>query len=257
MLTLILTFTFIVQGEDIVVSPGESIQSAIDNANPEDTIWVNSSTYNENINIDKKIFLYGWDTGSGDPIIDAGSGGGSAITLSPGSDGTEIQGFRLRNSKEAGIEVISNNNYIGFITSDHNEYGILAEDSNGENDIGASIEASTFSNNDYGIRLESSNNYVIQLNTVTNNNHGIYLYSSSNNDLQGNDMENIGGHDSYDDTAAIWDDPGSNYWNGNRIDNHNAPHKIPGGSSVDENAQKNKPTIPEIAGKRHRSPKNK
>ena len=200
-----------------------------------------------NINIDKKIFLYGWKTGSGDPIIDAGSGGGSAITLSPGSYGTEIQGFRLRNSNEAGINVLSNNNYISFISADHNEYGVLVESSSGANDIGASIEASTFSQNDYGIRLDSSTDYIIQLNTVTDNDHGIYLYSSSNNYLQGNDMKNIGEHDSFDDTKAA----GLNYWDGNRFSNHNSPHKIPGGVSIDENPASKKPSIPDVADMRH------
>jgi parallel beta-helix repeat protein len=257
-LLLFLISVFIADGQqEIIVGPGESIQDAINAAATGDIIWVESGIYSENISVDKRISLYGWNTGGGDPIIDARNGGGSAITLSAGSDGTEIQGFKLRNSNEAGIKVNSNNNYIGFISANNNEYGVLVESSSGENDIGASIEASTFSGNDYGIRLDSSNNYVIQRNTVSNNNHGIYLTSSSDNDIQGNDLSNIGGHDSYDDAEASQDDPGSNYWDGNRFTNHNSPHKIPGGLSVDYNPTSKKPNIPNIAGARHRSPKNK
>ncbi|VVB63109.1 Periplasmic copper-binding protein (NosD) [uncultured archaeon] len=164
----------------------------------------------------------------------------------------------MRNSNEAGIRVNnSSGNYIGYIAANNNEYGVLVESSSGYNDIGASIEASTFFGNDYGIRLNSSSNYVIQRNTVSNNNHGIYLTSSSDNDIKGNDLSNIGGHDSYDDAEASQDDPGSNYWDGNRFTNHNSPHKIPGGLSVDYNPTSKKPNIPNIAGARHRSPKNK
>ena len=251
-LAFILVFVFIVKGDDIVVSQGESIQSAITNATYGDTVWVKSGYYSENINIDKKIFLYGWNTGGGDPIIDVGNAGGSAITLSAGSSGTGIQGFNLKNSNEAGIMVNSNNNYIGYIAADHNQYGIKVESSDGGNDIGASIEASTFTQNTYGIYLDSSQNYVIQRNTASNNDYGIYLTSSSGNDILGNDLSNNRVHDSYDT-----DNTGSNNWDGNRFTNHNSPHKIPGGSSVDENPKSKKPNIPNLGDKRHRSPTNR
>ena len=243
-----------VEGRDIIVSQGENIQSAITNASSGDTIWVKSGNYHENLNIDKNISLYGWNTGRGDPVIDAGMKG-NAITLQAGSDWTEIQGFQVKNAANAGIEVDSNNDYIGFISAINNNYGILVKSSSASkryNDasVDVSIEDNTFYNNNYGIFLDSCDNYVIQLNTASVNNYGIYINSSHDNQILGNDLVDNRIYDSYDT-----DNTGSNNWDGNRFTNHNSPHKIPGGSSVDENPVSKTPTVPEIAGKRHRAPR--
>lgn len=203
---------------EIDVGPGESIQAAINFANAGEEIWVKSGIYPENIDVNKSILLYGWDSGDGDPIVSA-EHNGSAITLSPGSDGSEIEGLTIINSNDSGIMVKSDGNYINFVN---------------------------VIDNNYGIYLNSSNDNIIYRNTVFNNNHGIYITSSNGNDLQGNDLKNIGSYDSYDDAT----DPGSNSWDSNRFTNHNSPHKIPGGSSVDRNPESNIPDIPNI--KRHR-----
>jgi len=73
----------------ILVSSGQSIQAAINGANPEDTISVQSGVYRECLNITKPVFL----VGQGRPLLDGGAMG-SAIVLR--SDGTSIIGFDIR-----------------------------------------------------------------------------------------------------------------------------------------------------------------
>jgi pectin methylesterase-like acyl-CoA thioesterase len=65
----------------IVVSPGDSIQAAIDRASPGDLIEVRNGTYFENIRVNKPLVLRGLDSGKGYPIID-GSGNGNTIEIS-------------------------------------------------------------------------------------------------------------------------------------------------------------------------------
>ncbi len=232
-------------GQVIDVGPGarySKIQDAIDAANSGDTIRVKSGTYSENINVDKRIFLLGWNTGGGDPIVDAGNRG-SAITFSAGSNGTDLEGFKIRNSNDAGIKVNSNDNYIGFVSASNNKYGILLKSASN-----CSVVASIFSNNDYGIYLDSSNDSPeIWRNTAMNNNYGIYLISSSNNDIQGNDLRSNRINDAYDTDITE-----SNSWSSNRYSKYYSPYNITGGSSVDYSPENKKPTIPDIRGRRHR-----
>jgi len=83
------------QAEEIVVRPGESIQAAIDGASPGDVIEVQSGTYYENLNVDKRLTILGVDTGGGKPVVDA-SGKGSAVTLN--EDGIRLEGFVVTKS---------------------------------------------------------------------------------------------------------------------------------------------------------------
>jgi parallel beta-helix repeat protein len=146
----------------IYVYPGESIQAAVDAAYLGDTILVHSGTYYENVNVTKQLTLQGVDTGSGKPVVDAGSSG-SAITLS--ADGITLEGFKATNSGwgDAGIKVTSNDNTI--------------TGNNARN------------NNKNGIDLSGSSNNILTNNNASKNVFGINLwYYSSNNTLSGNVM---------------------------------------------------------------------
>ena len=128
-----------------------TIQSAIDAANPGDTVFVYSGTYYEYITLNKHLNLIGEDKVS--TILD-GSGWGSVVYIT--ADLANVSGFAIRNGNY-GIQVYSANNCkITNNNISHNNY--------------------------YGIYLISSS-----YNTLTGNNahaniaHGIYLYSSSNN----------------------------------------------------------------------------
>ena len=128
-----------------IVEEGDSIQAAINAADPCGTIEVHSGTYNENVNVNKQLILMGIDTG----------GSGNAITLS--SDGITLEGFNATNSgswNNGGIKVtFSNNN---------------------------TIKGNTASNNYNGIHLWSSQNNKIYLNNFIDNTENVASSSSTN-----------------------------------------------------------------------------
>ena len=71
----------------INVSPGQSIQAAMNAANPGDTIYVQGGVYRESLNITKPIILETNDH----TLLDSGAMG-SGITIR--ADGTADFGFR-------------------------------------------------------------------------------------------------------------------------------------------------------------------
>lgn len=184
-----------------------TIQSAINAANPGDTIFVYSGTYYENVVVNNKsINLVGENKDT--TIID---GGGTGNVVNVSSDGVTISGFTVQHSGSwsfAGItlyysndntfidNIISNNHGgIHLISSVHNT--ISDNNVNSNNNIGIYLESSSnniitgnsASNNGYGIYLGSSNNNNITGSNVNSNNHeGIYLSSSNNNNITGNNV---------------------------------------------------------------------
>ena len=84
----------------INVSPGQSIQAAMNAANPGDTIYVQGGVYRESLNITKPIIL----ESKGHALLDSGAMG-SGITLR--ADGTVISGFEIRTTRRTGIYVLS------------------------------------------------------------------------------------------------------------------------------------------------------
>ena len=140
------------------VEPGNSIQSAIDAANPGQIIEVQNGTFYERINVTKTLIL----KGMGKPIIDA-DGMGSAITIS--ANGSTLLGFTAtgsgKNANDAGIKVLSDGNIIK--------------------------DNAAIKNNNYGIILYHVDKNTVFLNTVTENkNGGILLIHSNNNQIWGN-----------------------------------------------------------------------
>lgn len=176
----------------IVPHDFDRIQWAIDNATSGDTIIVQSGTYYENVNVNKKLIL----KGIGMPVVDA-RGKGSSIKLS--KNGIRLEGFKATGAgsriENAGIKVKSDNN----ILKDNNAT------KNGNGDIfGTGIylyfsNNNTLKNNDaydnnpggkyrHGIILESSDNNTIVHNNVYNNEYGIFLLYSFNNMLNRNNV---------------------------------------------------------------------
>jgi len=165
------------------VYPGQSIQTAINNAGVDDTIYVHSGTYNEHVNVSKRLALIG----VGKPITDAG-GNGSAITLS--ADGIVLDGFTVINSsgsyQQGGILVYSSNNTVINNTASNNSHGIILNDTNTNTLSGNTANLNT----DDGIALFSSSHNTLTGNTVdANYDGGIYLDSSSNNTLTDNTVD--------------------------------------------------------------------
>ena len=144
-----------------------SIQSAIDAANPGNTIIVTSGTYYENVVVNKQLTL----SGIGMPVVDA-RGSGSAITLS--ADGIILEGFTVTGGAsymEAGIKIISNNNTLRGNNASNNALGMVLESS------GNNVMYNNIFNNTENVQFINSNinNWNITKQSRTNIIGGLYL----------------------------------------------------------------------------------
>jgi len=136
-----------------------SIQAAINNATPGDTVFVHQGIYYENIVVNKSISLIGENKNS--TIID-GNDLGSVIIVTENM--VKISGFTLRNTgaewPNSGIQVF--NSYVGTFSDN-----IIA-------------------GNHIGIMMESSGGNIFSGNNVTANHYGMYIYKSWQNEISDN-----------------------------------------------------------------------
>ena len=202
-----------------------TIQAAIDNASAGDEIHVDSGTYYENVNVNKKLTL----RGIGMPVVDA-SWNGNAITLAV--DGIRLEGFTVTGAgydSGAGIKVMSNNNtLIGNNAYRNSIYSVgIYLSSSSDNKLIDNFANSIICYDDpqwciggTGILLTSSNNNTLIGNNVDNNREGIILSDSSNNTLISNNANDNYFYDSpnYCQGAGIILDSSSN----NKLNSNNA-----------------------------------
>lgn len=160
------------------ISPGKSIQDAIYESKPGDTIEIQSGTYLENVAVTKPLLIRGVDTGSGRPTIDAG-GMGSSIALL--ADGISLENLNLQGAggwEEAGILIKSNGcTVLNCIARNSNAIGIYLV--NASNNILLNNEAF---NCNFGIALNSSSNNTLKNNSMHENKHN-FLSGLSSNDI--------------------------------------------------------------------------
>jgi len=170
---------------EIIVDPGESIQSAIDKAKNGDVIYVKSGVYRESINVTKQVKLVGMDQ----PVIDA-QDGENAVTLSV--NGTVFDGFKTIGSVSNGIFVLSSHNYMANNTVSDAIDAIFLEKSHG-NTI-CFNQANGDGLFGQGIVLNCSSGNLIMENSAVCNllGIGIYLTESSNNTIFKNSARNGG-----------------------------------------------------------------
>ncbi len=188
-----------------------TINGGIALAQPGDTVFVYSGTYNENVVIDKTINLTGEDKNT--TIIDGGNIGYSIQIFTQAF--VNVSGFTIRNGQTYGVyffassfckiidNIISNNNgngmiiywYSNNITAENN---IFYSNSIHAVEINSNCENNTIANNtieqhpSYGVLVSQYNhdNKILN-NEINDTNIGIYLWQSNiNNTIVGNTVSN-------------------------------------------------------------------
>jgi parallel beta-helix repeat protein len=169
--------------ENIYVSPGESIQVAVDEASPGDTILVKPGEYNESIQINQ-----------------------DNLTIIPDSKdpyGTVITG---ENGEGNAFKVVASNVTISGFSITDSKCGIYL---NGAQNC--TINNNNISGNNIGICLFKSDNNTLSNNLVYSNaDCGIKSFTSSGNAVYNNYFNNT--NNARDDKINIWNRTSGNCW---------------------------------------------
>jgi len=206
-----------------------TIQSAVDAANPGDTIIVRDSIYTENISINKNHLTIKSENGAESTIIQPVDPDDNVFKVT--ADYVNVEGFTIRESNSWGIFLdgvkhcnILNNNLID------NSFGIILAHSTNNNlknnhvnskFRGVSLHSSNnnvLENNNIlnswcGFLLDNSNSNILTKNTITlTKSESIYLNLSNNNIIYLNDFK--------DDTNDVFSFESANLWNSERKINY-------------------------------------
>ncbi|MGA9100272.1 MAG: NosD domain-containing protein, partial [Methanotrichaceae archaeon] len=155
---VILMMTSTADASIFKVPPGESIQTALNNAQTGDIIEVQGGVYRESLNITKQVVLNGKDM----PLLDSGAIG-NAMNIR--ADGVVVSGFDIRSTRRTGISVESDNDIINKNNISYCTDGIRLDGAKN-----CTISSNAVSNNTNGISLSSSEHDIIAKNYIKDNN---------------------------------------------------------------------------------------
>jgi parallel beta-helix repeat protein len=195
----------------IVVNPGQSIQAAIDRANPGDTVLIKPGHYRESVLVAKNnLRIRGSGTGPGGTVITpaatphgpCGTQGSGICVFDPNQQrtivGTRVDSLEVRGFPQDGVVGVATRGFIvrNVKALNNGRYGITKFASSGGQFIhnvatgsadagiyvGDSPNANTFiagnevSNSGFGILVRNAENASIQFNDVHNNCIGIFVW---------------------------------------------------------------------------------
>ncbi len=182
-LVLTTTISETVATESIYVSPGGSIQVAVDEASPGDTIIVRPGVYNENIQVNQDNL--------------------TIISESKKPDNTLISG---EYSKNGIFEVTASNVTISGFSITDSKCGVYLK--NVQNCI---INGNNISRNEIGICLSKARNNTLSENIVdSNKDWGMKSLSSAGNIIYNNRFNNT--NNAFENKLNIWNSTTGNYW---------------------------------------------
>lgn len=166
-----------VSASDIFVPENyTTIQQAMDNSKPGDTIIVDNGTYKENIVLNKRLSIR---CNSSDCVVNAKNSDIHVFKVT--ADYVNISGFKITGTErfeKAGIFVGAANCKISNNTIFKNEVGIFLTNSSTN-----TVDNNTVSDNAFGVFLKYSNSNVLANNSVSGNNYGVTIRYSKNNVL--------------------------------------------------------------------------
>ncbi len=193
-----------------------AIQSAINDANDGDTLFVYAdlSPYNENIIVNKSIRLLGEDKNT--TIIEDSILYGTIVSITV--EDVMVEGFTVRQQEgkwATCIDIQANDSCISnTIIDSKNFIGISLAYS------GSRIVSNRISGNQIGVMIYGSNHFISE-NTIKNNDVGVEIVSGSNNLIYHNYFDNF------------WNDAfnsggGNNTWSGDFLSGGNYWHDFVG-----------------------------
>lgn len=230
------------------VGPGQTyatIQSAVDAANPGDTIAVSEGVYKENVLIKKNdLTLIGKNRDN--TIID-GKKTSSSIRVDE-SNNIKISGFTVTNSGGAGTEYAgvtlykAKGNIVSNINATGNFVGISIYMGSSDNTVtGNEVKLNNAGKEAKGIFIYGSDNNKVLNNNVQGNPFGLYSDSGGSNQIYSNNFidNNIQAYERSQKNA--WDDgKNGNYWSDFT---GSGAYKIQGGTAQDNHPLSSPVTI--------------
>jgi parallel beta-helix repeat protein len=160
----------------IIVHAGQSIQAAVNAANPGAVIQIEPGTYNEAVVVNKANLQL---VGTGDGVIIQNPGDeDNGITVQNAGDGFVLKNVTVKNFEENGVLLIHVDNFLlsHVVAINNGEYGLFPVFCNG-----GSIEHCTATGHtDTGIYVGQSSNVEMTFNTAYGNVQGLEIENSSN-----------------------------------------------------------------------------